>query len=67
MPNGSDLRMEVEGRGFYLEPLTEQGLAFVNVPGEQPHYQMGDHVEYPMATQDIVIHLANDKGLVLDF
>ncbi len=62
----ADLRLEVINAGFYLEPLTEEGLSFVNVPGEWPHYTIGDHVEYNMIMQDMVLHLASDKGLVIE-
>ncbi len=62
----ADLRLEVIDNGFYLEPLTEDGLEFVNGDGYQPNYQIGDHVEYPMIAQDVLLHEAQHEGLVIE-
>ena len=61
----ADLRLEMTNEGFYIEPLTEEGLQIVNIEGELPHYQIGDHVDYPLLMQDMFVHLAKDRGLVI--
>ncbi len=63
----ADLRLEVINAGFYLEPLTEEGLKFMNWPGAVPTYKIGDHVMYQMQMQDMVLHAIEDKGLVLTY
>ena len=62
----ADLRMEVTSKGFYIEPLTIEGLDFVNGDGYEPQYQIGDHVDYPMIAQDVLIHEAQHEGLVIE-
>ena len=62
-----DLRLEIMNEGFYLEPLTENGLKFMNWDGAEPTYQIGDHVMYQMQMQDMVVHQIEDMGLVLTY
>jgi hypothetical protein len=62
----ADLRMEVNKQGFYIEPLTDRGVEFVNGDGYKPQYSVGDHVDYPMIAQDVLIHEAEHEGLVIE-
>ena len=63
----ADLKLEIRDMGFFLEPLTDAGLAFMNYPGAQPTYKIGDQVEYQMRMQDMVVHAIEDQGLVLTY
>ena len=62
-----DLRLEIEGEGFYLEVLTEEGALFVSHDLNDNEYNIGDHVQYPMIVQDMVVQEIQNEGLALDF